>query len=346
MQDYESIPMEKSPKGWWQAQVPEEERRRQVVAVLLRRRGRLGSAGRLQRPCREPERHADREQGVAQAQEAKRRGGPVRRGRRTSWGENSATAVSGSASAWGRAPCSRSAARRRPPSMPSTTRPTRPRLRHRLGGSRSAAPTIGMAFNPSWAVSLEGRNQFILRPKGVSSTVAASGAHAVVLRLLYIHETGAHPVVLRRRSRRGEGIREVVKVPNRDPSKSAFQDTVLVGPYLVAGHGRTHLRDLDQPVVHHPAQRLRRVSQGGHGPRPEPRHAGELRRQLRARRGSPQTAPGVGLGLRRRRGRAPQGSQGTVQGGVPGRVQSRVNQGGGVGTERDRAVQAARRVRR
>jgi hypothetical protein len=99
------------------------------------------------------------------------------------------------------------------------------------------APTIGYAFNPSWAVSLEGRNQYILRPKGVSATVAASGAHAVVLRLLHYTKQARTRIYYGVGAGGGEGIREVVKVPNANRNLSDFQDTVLVGPYLVAATG-------------------------------------------------------------------------------------------------------------
>ena len=71
----------------------------------------------------------------------------------------------------------------------------------------------------------------------MSATVGASGAHAVLVRLLHYSKQQRSRFYLGAGGGGGEGIREIVKVPNPDTSKSAYQATVLVGPILVTGTG-------------------------------------------------------------------------------------------------------------
>lgn len=97
------------------------------------------------------------------------------------------------------------------------------------------APVIGIQFNPNVGLSLEGRDQYIKRPAGVSSTVAASGAHSVLLKLLIYTRQARSRFFFGGGGGGGEGIREIVQVAQ--PPKSAFQDTVRIGPILVVGTG-------------------------------------------------------------------------------------------------------------
>ena len=95
------------------------------------------------------------------------------------------------------------------------------------------APVVGIQFNPNVGLSLEGRDQYIRRPAGVSSTVAASGAHSVLLKLLIYTRQARSRFFFGGGGGGGEGIREIVQV--QQPGKTAFQDTVRIGPVLIAG---------------------------------------------------------------------------------------------------------------
>jgi hypothetical protein len=100
-------------------------------------------------------------------------------------------------------------------------------------GLLHAAPVIGIQFNPNVGLSLEGRDQYILRPAGTSAAVAASGAHSVLLKLLFYTHQQRSRFFFGGGAGGGEGIREIVKVPQ--PGQTAFQDTVRIGPFLVTG---------------------------------------------------------------------------------------------------------------
>ena len=97
------------------------------------------------------------------------------------------------------------------------------------------APVIGIQFNPNVGLSLEGRDQYIKRPAGVSSTVAASGAHSVLLKLLFYTHQARSRFFFGGGGGGGEGIREIVQV--QQPGRSVFQDTVRIGPILIVGTG-------------------------------------------------------------------------------------------------------------
>jgi len=97
------------------------------------------------------------------------------------------------------------------------------------------APVIGIQFNPSVGLSLEGRDQYIKRPAGVSSTVAASGAHSILLKLLFYTHQSRSRFFFGGGGGGGEGIREIVQV--QQPGHSVFQDTVRIGPILIVGTG-------------------------------------------------------------------------------------------------------------
>jgi hypothetical protein len=97
-------------------------------------------------------------------------------------------------------------------------------------------PTIGFSFNPNWAIAIEGRNQYILRPKGVSSSVSASGANAVLIRLLHYSKQQRTRMFWGVGGGGGEGVRGIVTVnPPAGSVNKAFQDTVLFGPILLTG---------------------------------------------------------------------------------------------------------------
>lgn len=235
MQDYESIPMEKSPKGWWQAQVPKKHvdgKSLQFYFEGVDASDRpVVSNGRAESPnvmlivnksLPRPKKRKEEEDPFAEDIDFAGR----KFGNRKFWiglgvGTGAVYTFNGTPEA---AVNSYSDMSRSPPVSGIGWAGLLPHV----------APTIGYAFNPSWAISLEGRNQYILRPKGVSATVAASGANAVVLRLLHYTKQARMRLYYGVGAGGGEGIREVVKVPNRDRNVSDFQDTVLVGPYLAA----------------------------------------------------------------------------------------------------------------
>jgi len=102
-------------------------------------------------------------------------------------------------------------------------------------GLLHVAPVIGIQFNPNVGLALEGRDQYIKRPAGVSSTVAASGAHSILLKLLFYTRQARSRFFFGGGGGGGEGIREIVTV--QQPMKSAFQDTVRIGPILIVGSG-------------------------------------------------------------------------------------------------------------
>ncbi|HEY4184116.1 MAG TPA: tetratricopeptide repeat protein, partial [Polyangia bacterium] len=102
-------------------------------------------------------------------------------------------------------------------------------------GLLHVAPTIGIQFNPNIGLSIEGRDQWIRTPKGVSSTVAASGAHSVLVKLLFYTHQQRFRFFYGGGAGGGEGIREIVNV--QQPGQSSFQDTVRIGPYLITAAG-------------------------------------------------------------------------------------------------------------
>jgi hypothetical protein len=232
MQDYESLPMEKSPKGWWQAQVPKKHVDGKSLQFYFEGVDAsdqpVVSSGRAESPnvmmiVSKSKKRKEEEDPLADDIDFLGR----KFGNRRFWiGLGVGTGVVYTFNGTPEAAVNGYADQTHSPPVSGIG----------WAGIGHAAPTIGVALNPNWAISLEGRNQFILRPKGVSSTVAASGANSLILRVLHYTKQARTRFYFGVGAGGGEGIREIVKVPNPDASKSAFQDTVLVGPFLAAGN--------------------------------------------------------------------------------------------------------------
>jgi hypothetical protein len=92
------------------------------------------------------------------------------------------------------------------------------------------APELGVQFNPDWAVSIQGRHQYITG----GSAFSARGAHAVLLRLIRYTKQQRLRFYLAAAGGGGEGTRMTVFYP--DPMKLS-KDTILVGGILVGGSG-------------------------------------------------------------------------------------------------------------
>jgi hypothetical protein len=233
MEDYESIAMEKSPKGWWQAVVPKKSvdgkslqfyfegvdasdkpvvsngraESPNVMLIASKTGGAVKRRREEEDPLAEDVSIEDRKYG----------------NRRFYIGIGLGTGVVLPFSGKPEALVNSYADQTHSPSVPGIG----------WAGLLHAAPVIGIQFNPNVGLALEGRNQYILRPNGVSSTVAASGANSVLLKLLfYTHQQRAR-FFFGGGGGGGEGIREIVMV--KQPGRSSFQDTVRIGPILVTG---------------------------------------------------------------------------------------------------------------
>jgi hypothetical protein len=97
------------------------------------------------------------------------------------------------------------------------------------------APELGLQVTPDFAISLQGRNQWIPQSKKYSD-YAARGAHSVLLRLLFFTKQSRLRFYGSLMGGAGEGFRFVVYPTPNDEDHSAFKDTVRGGPYL-AGLG-------------------------------------------------------------------------------------------------------------
>jgi hypothetical protein len=93
------------------------------------------------------------------------------------------------------------------------------------------APEVGVQLNPHWAAALRGRHQWIPQEASVSK-YTASGAHAVVARVIRYSRQNRFRFYGAAQAGGGEGVRMNIHAA---PGMSAFKDTVLVGPVLVGG---------------------------------------------------------------------------------------------------------------
>lgn len=233
MEDYESLAMEKSPKGWWQIVVPKKSVDGKSLQFYFEgidatdnpvvSNGRAESpnvmliaskAGGKMKKRREEEDPLAEDISIEDRKFGNRRfyfGLSVGTGGVLPFGGKPEALVNSY--------------------MDQTHSPT-------VGGVGWAgwfhvAPVIGIQFNPSVGLSIEGRDQYIKRPAGVSSTVAASGAHSVLLKLLFYSRQARSRFFFGGGGGGGEGIREIVQV--QQPNQSPFQDTVRIGPILIVG---------------------------------------------------------------------------------------------------------------
>jgi hypothetical protein len=235
MDDYDTIAMEQSPKGWWQAQVPKKSvdgKSLQFYFEGLDASDKpVVSNGRAESPNvmlivnkslpKVKKRREEEDPLAVDIDIADRKFGNRRFWIGLGLGTGVAVPFGG-----------------KPEALVNNVNdqghsPAVPSFPPGWAGIAHLAPVIGYQFNPNWGISIEGRDQYILRPKGVSSTVSASGAHAVLLKVLHYTKQGRTRGFFGLGGGGGEGIREIVNVPR--PGQSTFQDTILIGPVLVNG---------------------------------------------------------------------------------------------------------------
>ena len=102
-------------------------------------------------------------------------------------------------------------------------------------GLGQLAPEIGFQINPDWAISIEGRNQWIPQTTKVAA-YTASGAHAVLLKIIRYTKQQRFRGFFAVAGGGGEGIRMNIQDDVPDPVLNPqFKDTVLIGPVLLGG---------------------------------------------------------------------------------------------------------------
>ncbi len=235
MDDFESVAMEKSPKGWWQAVVPKKNVDGKSLQFYFEGVDAsdqpVVSNGRAESPNvmlvvnkSAPKVKKRREEEDPLAEDVDLEGRKF--GNRRFWvGVGIGTGVVLPFSGTPEALVNGFKDQNHAPAVPGIG----------WAGIGHLAPTIGYQFTPNVGISIEARDQYILRPKGVSSTVAASGAHAVLLKLLFYSHQQRFRFFYGGGGGGGEGIREIVVV--KQPGQSSFQDTVRIGPILITGTG-------------------------------------------------------------------------------------------------------------
>ena len=98
----------------------------------------------------------------------------------------------------------------------------------RLG---QVAPEIGFQINPNWAISIEGRDQWIPQASKVAA-YTASGAHSILLKVLHYTLQRQFRFFYGVAGGGGEGIR--MSLPD-DPQNAQLLDTVRIGTILFGG---------------------------------------------------------------------------------------------------------------
>jgi tetratricopeptide (TPR) repeat protein len=105
----------------------------------------------------------------------------------------------------------------------------------RVGWARLAhvVPEIGIQINPDWAISIEGRHQWIPQSKKVAS-YTASGAHSVLLKIIHYTRQNRRRLFYGVMGGGGEGVRMNIQ---SDDMKPELWDTIRVGRVLLGGTG-------------------------------------------------------------------------------------------------------------
>ncbi len=94
------------------------------------------------------------------------------------------------------------------------------------------APEIGLQINPDWAVSIEGRHQFIYQDPKVAKYTAA-GAHAVFVKVIRYTKQNQLRGFVAAVGGGGEGIR--MNIATDFPKNAELTDTILIGPIFFGG---------------------------------------------------------------------------------------------------------------
>jgi hypothetical protein len=95
------------------------------------------------------------------------------------------------------------------------------------------APELGFQITPDFAISIQGRNQWIPQPKKYAD-FTARGAHSVLARLLFYTKQSRLRFYGSLMGGAGEGFRFVLYP---DTTRPDFKDTVRGGPYLAGAGG-------------------------------------------------------------------------------------------------------------
>jgi len=98
-------------------------------------------------------------------------------------------------------------------------------------GLGQATPELGIQITPRFAISVQGRNQWIPQDKKVA-TYTASGAHSALLRFLIFSKQSRFRTVLGGVVGGGEGVRMNIY---SDPSNPLLKDTIRIGGVLFGG---------------------------------------------------------------------------------------------------------------
>lgn len=100
-------------------------------------------------------------------------------------------------------------------------------------GLAHLVPEIGIHITPNWAVSVQGRHQYINQDPAAAK-YTASGAHAVLLKVMRFTKQNQLRFFYGVAGGGGEGVRMNIW---SDPSNPKLKDTVLVGGTLIGGTG-------------------------------------------------------------------------------------------------------------
>jgi hypothetical protein len=276
-EDFSSVPMERTPKGWYAAKIPKKAVSGTSLRFYVEGRNEKGKAVVSNGRSDSPNLMLIRESGAAETEkelgEGKKRSkeenpfdepdpnrprrflGKIDKskiGLDTRYGNRRWWFGIGLGSGFGFAPASGLEAL-------GGSMPGAPNLQNRYAsgaawaGLGHIAPEIGYQLGPNLAISLEGRSQYISQTKHFSS-YAATGAHLVLAKLLLYTKQSRGRFFGSIAAGGGEGFRMIAHpaaglrpLPGGDTMYPDFKDTVLGGP-VVAGAGGGFLYEISKGV--------------------------------------------------------------------------------------------------
>jgi hypothetical protein len=265
MSDYEDVPMARSPKGWWQATIPRKRvdgtslqfyfegldasdkpvvsngRAESPNVMLIVERGNntpVTAGGEEENPLEHDNRSLPKL--LLGKYDKSRIGVDSRYGNRRFWiglglGSGFVYAINGVAEA-------RVSGRPLPGGGFDMT-PDVSITGFGWAGLGQLAPEIGFQINPDWAISIEGRNQWIPQASSVAAYTAA-GAHAALLKVIRYTTQDRFRLFFALAAGGGEGARMNIQTdvptgpcpnPTRPCANPDLKDTVRVGGVLLGG---------------------------------------------------------------------------------------------------------------
>src|SRR6266700_2755820 len=269
-EDFSSVPMEKTPKGWYAAKIPKKAVTGMSLRFYVEGRNDKGKVIVSNGSGPSPNLMLIREAGAADLE--KDLGGTKKRtkeenpfdepdpnrprkfygridkskiGLDTRFGNRRWWIGLGLGSGFGYAPASGLE------SLPNLS------SRYSSGGAWAGlghlAPEIGYQFNPNFAMSLEGRDQYIPQTKHFSS-YAATGAHLVLLKAIGYTKQSRSRFYYSAAAGGGEGFRMIAHPAQGLPPPSGgdtdypnFKDTIRGGP-VAAGIGGGFIYEISKGV--------------------------------------------------------------------------------------------------